>query len=89
MKWYERCKALREDLNPKMNQTELGKVFNMSQKKISRLETGQAQITPDEIGIYCRFFNVSADYLLGFTVEYKEMPKNKERIILSLFLIFF
>lgn len=75
MKWFERCKELREDLNPKTNQTELGKLFNMSQKKISRLETGQAQITPEEIEIYCKFFNVSADYLLGFTDDYKVFPK--------------
>ncbi len=75
MKWFERCKELREDLNPKVNQTELGKIFNISQKKISRLETGQAQITPDEIEIYCRFFNVSADYLLGFTDEFKKFVK--------------
>lgn len=67
MKWYERLKELREDMNPKTNQTQLGKIFNMSQKKISRLETGKAQITPDEIETYCKYFKVTADYLLGFT----------------------
>lgn len=75
MKWFERCKELREDMIPKTNQSQLGKIFNMSQKKISRLETGKSQITPDEIEIYCRYFNVSSDYLLGFTDNYKEMPK--------------
>ena len=69
MKWFERCKE------GQLNQTELGKILNMSQKKISRLETGRAQITPDEIEIYCKFFNVSADYLLGFTDELKELHK--------------
>lgn len=72
MKWYERLKELREDMNPKTNQTQLGKIFNMSQKKISRLETGKAQITPDEIETYCKYFKVTADYLLGFT-DNKEM----------------
>lgn len=67
MKWYERCKELREDMEPKTNQSQLGKIFNMSQKKISRLETGKSQITPDEIKTYCEYFKVSADYLLGFT----------------------
>ena len=47
----------------------------MSQKKISRLETGQAQITPEEIEIYCSCFNVSADYLLGFSDELKQFSK--------------
>ncbi len=75
MNWYERCKELREDMVPKTNQTQLGKIFNMSQKKISRLETGQAQITPEEIEIYCSYFNVSADYLLGFSDELKPFSK--------------
>ncbi len=75
MKWFERCKELREDMVPKTNQTQLGKIFNMSQKKISRLETGKAQITPDEIELYCKFFNISSDYLLGFTDKRTKMPK--------------
>lgn len=71
MKWYERCKELREDMEPKTTQTQLGKIFNMSQKKISRLETGKAQITPDEIKTYCKYFKVTADYLLGMSDEKK------------------
>ncbi|MCI9111783.1 MAG: helix-turn-helix transcriptional regulator [Eubacterium sp.] len=47
----------------------------MSQRKISRLETEQARITPEEIEIYCSCFNVSADYLLGFSDELKPFSK--------------
>lgn len=72
MEWFERCKELREDMEPKTTQTQLGKIFNMSQKKISRLETGMAQITPAEIITYCKYFNVSADYLLGLSDERKK-----------------
>ena len=78
MKWYERCKALREDMEPKTTQAQLGQIFNMGQKKISRLENGQIQITPEEIFIYCRYFNVSADYLLGFSDNPKPFPNHKK-----------
>lgn len=67
MQWNERIRELREDLYPKKTQTELGKIFNMTQRKISYLETGQENITPDEIKKYCEYFNVSADYLLCFS----------------------
>ena len=78
MKWFERCRALREDREPKTTQSQLGEIFKMGQRKISRLENGEIQITPDEIGQYCRFFDVSADYLLGFTDDITPFPKRKK-----------
>ena len=61
----ERLRALREDREPPINQTELGKALNKSQKAISRLETGTAHLQDDDLIAYCKFFNVSADYILG------------------------
>lgn len=63
----ERLKALREEGQIKLSQTELGKKLNMSQKAISRLETGESHLQDDDIIAYCKFFNVSADYILGIT----------------------
>lgn len=63
MKFNERLRALREDKD--LNQTQLGTLLQMSQKKISRLETKQTEPTTDEIIQICKFFKVSADYLLG------------------------
>ena len=60
----ERLKALREETT-NLNQTELGKILNMSQLQISRIETGRAHIKDEDIIIYCNFFKVSADYILG------------------------
>lgn len=37
----------------------------MSQKAISRLETGDAHLQDDDIIAYCLHFGVSADYILG------------------------
>lgn len=61
----ERIKALREESVPSLNQTQLGKILNKSQRAISRLETGEAHMQDEDIIAYCNFFNVSADYILG------------------------
>ena len=60
----ERIKALREE-KTNFNQTELGKKLNLSQMQISRLETGNVHINDDALTAYCKFFGVSADYILG------------------------
>lgn len=63
MKFNERIRALREDKD--ITQAQLGKILNMSQRKISRLENGNTEPTTDEIIQYCKLFKVSADYILG------------------------
>ena len=60
----ERIKALREETT-NLNQTELGKKLNLSQMQISRLETGSAHINDEDLIAYCKYFKVSADYILG------------------------
>ena len=68
----EKIKAFREDLD--MNQTELGKKVNMTQRKISYIECGKYEPSIEDIKALCNFFNVSADYLLGLKkgLEYPE-----------------
>lgn len=71
----ERLKELRDFTNPHLTQSEVGKQVGMSQRKISRLEKGDINPTPEEIVKLCKFYKVSADYILGITKYYKEMPK--------------
>lgn len=68
----EKIKAFREDLD--MNQTELGKMVNMTQRKISYIECGKYEPSIEDIKAFCNFFKVSADYLLGLKkgLEYPE-----------------
>lgn len=61
----ERVRGLREDKD--MNQTQLAIVLNTTQKKISRIETGENEPNLQDIRLLCNYFNVSADYLLGLT----------------------
>ena len=74
----KRLSELREFTNPHLRQEDVGKATGMSQRKISRLEKGDVQPTPAEIIKLCRFYNVSADYLLGITDKYKKCPSSKK-----------
>ena len=70
----EKVRLLREE--KELNQTELGKVVNMTQRKVSYLENDQYEPSVEDIRALCRYFNVSADYLLGFS---KNLPFPKRR----------
>ena len=59
----EKIRALREDLD--MNQTKLGKVLNMTQRKISYIECGKYEPSIEDLRVICSYFNISADYFLG------------------------
>ena len=73
MKINENLKAMREDKD--LTQTQLGKLLNMSQRKISHLERRNSEPTTDEIIEICKLFKVSADYMLGLTNEPKPLPR--------------
>ena len=64
MSFGEKLKLLREERE--LNQTDLGQAVNMTQRKISYLENDRYEPSVEDIRALCRFFNVSADYLLGF-----------------------
>jgi len=59
----DKIRNLREDKD--MNQSQLGKAVNMTQRKISYIECGKCEPSLDDIVAFCRFFKVSADYLIG------------------------
>ena len=70
----ELVRNFREDLD--ISQTELGHALNMTQRKVSRIECGVNEPSLDDIAAFCRFFNVSADYLLGLPSDLP-YPKRK------------
>lgn len=61
----EKIRNMREDKD--LNQTQLGQAVNMTQRKISYIECGKYEPSLDDLVALCRFFNVSADYLLGLS----------------------
>ncbi len=73
MNFNERIRALREDSDK--TQTEIAQILNTNQKKISRLETGECEPNLNDIKQLCHYYNLSADYILGFTDTPKPLPK--------------
>jgi len=58
----EKIKNLREDQD--LTQGQLGKLVNMTQRKISYIENNKYEPSIDDIRAFCLFFEVSADFLL-------------------------
>lgn len=74
MTFGEKLWLLREE--HELNQTELGKLLNMTQRKISYLERDRYEPSLQDIKVICTYFRVSADYLLGFS---KPLPYPKRK----------
>ena len=70
----EKLRLLREE--QELNQTELGKLLNMTQRKISYLERDRYEPSLQDIKAICTYFRVAADYLLGFS---KPLPYPKRK----------
>lgn len=70
----ERVRFLRESKD--LSQTALGNAVNMTQRKISYLENDKYEPSVEDLKALCGFFNVSADYLLGFS-QNLPYPKRK------------
>ena len=58
-----KIRMLRE--TKEINQTELGTMLNMRQRKISYIECDKYEPSISDIIAFSLFFNVSANYLLG------------------------
>lgn len=65
----EKIKLLRE--NKELTQQQLGDILNMTQRKISYMEHDKYEPSIGDLKAICRYFHVSADYLLGFS---KHLP---------------
>ena len=59
----EKIRNLREDSD--LNQTDMGKLLGMTQRKLSYIECGKCEPNIDDIINICNYFGISADYLLG------------------------
>ena len=59
----EKLKNLREDKD--LNQTELGTILHMTQRKLSYIETGKCEPSLEDVRRICLFFGISSDYFLG------------------------
>ena len=49
--------------------------LNISQQYYSEYEKGNRELPIRHLKTLCEFYNVSADYIMGFTSEIKQLPK--------------
>ena len=67
MNYRIRMRHLREDND--LTQKEVGLVIQKSQQGYSHIEDGRAELKIDDLIKLCDFYNVSADYFIGRTVN--------------------
>ena len=63
MDYRERLRNIREDRD--LTQAEIGKLLNKSQQGYNHIESGRAELKIDDLAKLCRFYNLSADYIIG------------------------
>ena len=73
MKYAQRIRDLREDND--LKQKEVALILKTNQKVYSRYETEENELPIRHLITLCRYYNISADYILGFTDTPIELPK--------------
>ncbi len=65
MDYRTRMRNIREDHD--YTQAEIGKLLNKSQQGYNHIEAGRAELKIEDLIVLCKFYRVSADYLIGLT----------------------
>lgn len=71
MQYYKRIKEIREDRDIK--QKEIAEILQTDQSYYSKYERGLHPMTAEQIIVLCRYYNLSADYLLGIIDEPRQI----------------
>ena len=69
MDYRRRLRDIREDRD--LTQAEVGQILNKSQQGYNHIEAGRAELKIDDLVKLCRFYNLSADYIIGLTSKPK------------------
>ena len=73
MNYRTRLRNLREDRD--LTQAQVGKLIQKSQHGYNHIEAGRAELKIEDLAVLCKFYNVSADYLIGLTDNQKPPQK--------------
>ena len=65
MDYRDRLRTIREDRD--FTQAQIGKLLNKSQQGYNHIEAGRAELKIEDLVKLCRFYGVSADYIIGLT----------------------
>ena len=73
MDYIDRITSLREDNDYK--QKDIAEILGIKQSAYSKYEKRRTKIQVEDLIRLCKLYNVSADYILGFTDEQKPLPE--------------
>ena len=73
MDYRTRLRQIREDRD--YTQAQIGAVLHKSQQGYNHIEAGRAELKIDDLILLCRFYGLSADYMIGLTDEKQAFPK--------------
>ena len=65
MDYRTRLRNIREDRD--LTQSEIGIILNKSQQGYNHIEAGRAELKIDDLIKLCKFYNLSADYIIGLS----------------------
>ena len=71
--YAKRIRDTREDLD--IQQKNIAKVLHTTQSQYSKYELGKRALPIEHLITLCKLYDLSADYLLGFTNEKKPLPR--------------
>lgn len=71
MNYRSRLKNVREDRD--LTQAAIGTLLQKSQQGYNHIETGRAELKIDDLIILCKYYDLSADYLIGLTDDPKKL----------------
>ena len=75
MNYRTRMRNIREDRD--FTQSEIGKILQKSQQGYNHIEAGRAELKIEDLIRLCKFYNLSADYIIGLSDE-EHSYKNKK-----------
>lgn len=65
MNYYERLKDMREDHD--LTQNDIAELLKTTRQQVSKWENGTQMMGVDKYIVLAKYYNISADYLLGLT----------------------
>ena len=73
--FLKRLKDLREDHD--LLQKQISVVLGITRQQYGLYETGERNLPIDKLYMLAKYYNTSADYILGLTDEIKPYPKSR------------
>ena len=75
MDYRQKFKQLRTDRD--LTQQQIAKICNVSDATVGHWENLKREMKVDSIVTLCRFYNISPEYIFGFTDDLKALPDKR------------